>query len=157
MTSTLWAKFAFVLQSISQLPSGMVGGADDPGAERATSLPIALPKERERERDRETESERASERAREGGREGGRECESERDRGSRQTKNETESAQGFWICWSFTASTTGTGSPQREGVSGATASGSQRPAEPAQPPGGKAKGGNGGKSSKGKGKSKGKN
>ena len=45
MTITLWAKFAFVLQSISQLPSGMVGGADGAGAERATSLPIALPKE----------------------------------------------------------------------------------------------------------------
>ena len=54
---------------------------------------------------------------------------------------------------------TGTGSPQGEGVSGAAASGSQRSAEPAHPPGGKAqsgKVGKGGKSSKGKDKGKGK-
>ena len=50
----------------------------------------------------------------------------------------------------------GAGFPQGKGASGATSSGSQRPPEPAQPPGGKTEGSKGGKSSKGKESQKGK-
>ena len=48
------------------------------------------------------------------------------------------------------------GFPQGKGASGATSSGSQRPPEPEQPPGGETEGSKGGKSSKGKESPKGK-